>query len=70
MSNWKNIDGVWINFDLLSQIWIKHIGRLKFFEIWTAENGEEEGFPLFNEVFKTQAEAQIFINNFMNGKND
>ncbi len=65
MKNWILCDGSWTNFDRLDTIWIKELGPCKF-KIYALRAATDDIYELFEKVFDSEEEAQLWLNYWMN----
>ncbi len=63
MNNWILCGEKWVNFDHLDSIWVEETVPTKFYI--QALNADGNEFDLFEASFKSYAEAQDFLDNFM-----
>ncbi len=64
MGNWIFIDGRWVNFSTIGQVWTTNqsFSEEGPWEIWAESPGKDgEVFKLFEEAFDTHEAAQEFL---------
>jgi hypothetical protein len=69
MSNFKNVDGEWKNFDGIDLIWITGLEdtmtkQIDFY-IYARDINESDEYQLFYESFDSLSSAETFLDVFM-----
>jgi hypothetical protein len=72
MRNWRLASGVWWNFDLIEQIFVRQDRKSGFWNIHASlrykPDDYEENFQLFKTDFDTEDQAMNELLIFMNGQ--
>jgi uncharacterized protein YbdZ (MbtH family) len=65
MNDWRIVEGHWINFSKMNEIYVIKVSEDQY-SIWTTDI--VDAWQLFDRYFNTHEAAQIYLDKVMNGE--